>query len=100
MSVKEAVKENTKTRMEEPKLYNVIMHNDDFTTMEFVVEILTTIFRKSQQEATRLMLEVHHGGKSVVGTYPRDIANSKAQLAMMRAKKEGFPFRVTVEQER
>lgn len=75
------------------------MHNDDFTTMEFVVEMLRTVFFKSVEEATELMLKVHHEDKAIIGVYSYDIAMSKAQMAMQMAKEEGFPFRLTVEPE-
>lgn len=92
-----ATKGNTKVRVERPKRYDVIMHNDDFTTMEFVVEVLMTIFHKTEDTATLLMLQVHQKGKAVVGTYSYDIAVTKANKAMSMAKEEGFPFRLTVE---
>lgn len=71
--------------------------NDDFTTMDFVVDILRDIFHKDEIEAERLMLLVHETGKAVVGSYPYDIAVSKVQTAAARAKAEGFPFRMTLE---
>ena len=97
MGTKESAKERTRIKIEEPKKYRVIMHNDDFTTMDFVVEVLTEIFRKSPQEAERIMLFVHQKGKAVVGTYPYDMAVTRAEKAMARARAEGFPFLVTVE---
>jgi Uncharacterized conserved protein len=75
------------------------MHNDDFTSMEFVVEILMDIFHKNEAEAERLMLMVHESGKAAVGSYPYDLAVTKVQAAAARAKEEGFPFRMTVEEE-
>lgn len=98
MAVKGASREKTKTKVQEPKKYKVIMHNDDFTTMEFVVDILTSIFHKNSQEAERLMLLVHNVGSAVVGTYPYDIAVSKVASAINRARSEGFPFRMSVEE--
>lgn len=76
------------------------MHNDDFTSMEFVVEILIDIFKKDTLEAERLMLMVHESGKAVVGTYPYDIAATKVNNALARAKAEGFPFRMTLEEDK
>lgn len=87
----------SRIRFESPSEYDVIMHNDDFTTMDFVVSMLMNVFFKDKAEATRLMLEVHHHGKSVIGTYSYDIALSKANKAMAMAKEQGFPFRLTVE---
>ncbi|MBQ9437579.1 MAG: ATP-dependent Clp protease adaptor ClpS [Lachnospiraceae bacterium] len=97
MGAKGALKEKTKAETREPSKYLVIMHNDDFTTMEFVVEILIDIFHKNPSEAEALMLKVHRGGKAVVGAYPLDIAQTKVQAALDRAKEAGFPFRVTIE---
>ena len=98
MSLQGETRENTKIRIREPKHYKVIMHNDDFTTMEFVVEILKDIFHKDEMEAERLMLMVHECGKAAVGTYPYDLAASKVRSSTARAKAEGFPFRMTVEE--
>ena len=92
------IKERQTVRLQEPHKYNVILHNDDFTTMEFVVKILITIFRKSEAEANTLMLRVHHEGQAVAGTYSYDIASSKVGKAESMARKEGFPLRLTIEQ--
>ncbi len=97
MSAKSAVKERTDIQVKEPKQYRVIMHNDDFTTMEFVVEILIDIFHKDPVSAEALMLDVHKKGRAVVGQYPYDIAVTKVNTAMARAEAEGFPFRLSVE---
>ena len=99
MSVQGETREKTRIDIREPKHYRVIMHNDDFTSMEFVVEILMDIFHKNEIEAERLMLMVHESGKAAVGSYPYDIAVTKVQAAAARAKEEGFPFRMTVEEE-
>ena len=98
MSVKGETREKTRIDIREPKRYRVIMHNDDFTSMEFVVEILMDIFHKDAMEAERLMLMVHESGKAAVGSYSYDIAVTKIQAATARAKEEGFPFRLTVEE--
>ena len=97
MSVQGETREKTRVNIREPKQYQVIMHNDDFTSMDFVVEILMDIFHKNETEAERLMLLVHEVGKAVVGSYPYDIAVSRVQTAAARAKAEGFPFRMTLE---
>lgn len=97
MAIQGETRESTRIRIREPKHYKVIMHNDDFTTMDFVVDILRDIFHKDETEAERLMLLVHEVGKAVVGSYPYDIAVSKVQTAAARAKAEGFPFRMTLE---
>ena len=98
MSTQGETREKTRINIREPKRYRVIMHNDDFTSMEFVVEILMDIFHKNAMEAERLMLMVHESGKAAVGSYPYDIAVTKVQAATARAKEEGFPFRLTVEE--
>lgn len=98
MSIKGETREKTRIDIREPKRYQVIMHNDDFTSMEFVVEILMDIFHKNAMEAERLMLMVHESGKAAVGSYSYDIAVTKVQAATARAKEEGFPFRLTVEE--
>lgn len=98
MATKNVLKEKTKIKIKEPKKYSVVMHNDDFTTMDFVVEILIDIFHKDVIEAEALMMNVHKLGKAVVGKYPYDIASTKVAIALTRAKEEGFPFRMTVEE--
>ena len=98
MSTQGETREKTRINIREPKRYRVIMHNDDFTSMEFVVEILMDIFHKDVMEAERLMLMVHESGKAAVGSYPYDIAVTKVQAATARAKEEGFPFRLSVEE--
>ncbi len=99
MPVQSEFKEKTDYKLKEPKHYKVIMLNDDFTTMEFVVDVLIDIFRKDPVQAEALMMAVHKSGKAVVGIYPYDIAVSKVNAALERAKVEGFPFRMTVEEE-
>lgn len=98
MSVQGETREKSRINIREPKHYKVIMHNDDFTPMEFVVEILIYIFRKDLLEAERLMMMVHESGRAAVGTYSYDMAVTKVREALEMAKKEGFPFRMTVEE--
>ena len=99
MASQGATKEKTRSRIAEPKQYKVIMHNDDFTTMEFVVEILKDIFHKNHGEAERIMLLVHQKGSAVVGKYSYDMAQTKIIQSMTRAKEQGFPFRLTMEED-
>ncbi|MDO5155943.1 MAG: ATP-dependent Clp protease adaptor ClpS [Eubacteriales bacterium] len=99
MATKDAIKERTKHRIKEPKQYHVIMLNDDFTTMEFVVEVLMDIFHKDEMTAQAIMMQVHKNGKAIVGKYPYDIATTKVGEALARAKAEGFPFRMVTEEE-
>ncbi|WP_028911945.1 ATP-dependent Clp protease adaptor ClpS [Prevotella sp. MA2016] len=94
-----AIKERQRTDLREPRRYKVTIYNDDFTTMEFVVKILTEIFFKSEAEAETLMLKVHHADKAVVGIYSYDVATSKVRKATAMAREEGFPLRLTVEPE-
>ena len=94
------IKERTKQELKEPDMYKVIMHNDDFTTMDFVVMVLKTVFYKDEATAHKLMLTVHKQGKAQIGLYTLDIAVSKCQRAMTMARKEGFPFLVTWEPDR
>lgn len=94
---KSNIKEREKFGLKEPDMYKVIMHNDDFTTMEFVVMMLRTVFFKDEQTANQLMLKVHKEGKALIGLYTYDIAVSKCQKAMRLARDNGFPFKLTCE---
>ncbi len=85
------------TSIEVPPERDVIFYNDDYTTMEFVVNVLVSIFNKSQEDAEQLMNTVHTMGSAVVGTYTYDIAVSRTNLTRSIAKKNGFPLRVEVE---
>lgn len=98
MEHKVITREKSKIKLKEPKKYKVIMQNDDFTSMEFVVDILMNIFNKDNVEANRIMLDVHSKGRGVVGVYPYDIAVTKVSIAMNMAKEEGFPFMITIEE--
>ena len=98
MSLQGEVQEKTRQKVKEPKFYHVMMQNDDFTPMDFVVALLEQIFHKEEPEAVRLMYMVHRSGRAAVGTYPYDIAVTKAQTGMAMAREQGFPFRLTVEE--
>lgn len=93
-------KERERTDLREPRRFKVTIYNDDFTTMEFVVKILTAVFFKSTAEAEALMMKVHESQSAVVGIYPYDIAQSKVQKATRMAPNEGFPLRLTVTPEK
>ncbi|MBQ3670145.1 MAG: ATP-dependent Clp protease adaptor ClpS [Treponema sp.] len=80
-----------------PPSYKVILLNDDFTTMDFVVDILMTIFKKSEADAVETMLSVHKTGRGVAGVFPYDIAATKIQMTMRRAHDAGFPLKCTME---
>ncbi|MCR5331325.1 MAG: ATP-dependent Clp protease adaptor ClpS [Lachnospiraceae bacterium] len=98
MPVQSGYKEKTDQKLKEPGQYSVVMLNDDFTTMDFVVKILIEIFHKDPAGAEQIMMTVHKNGKAVVGIYPYDIAVTKVNAALDRAKAEGFPFRMTIEE--
>lgn len=85
-------------KIDEPKLYNVLLLNDDYTTMEFVVEIIITIFRKTPSEATKIMMDVHNKGKGLVGTYSYDVAITKTRQVELKAKENEFPLKTTIEE--
>ena len=85
-------------KVRKPKLYRVILHNDDYTSMEFVVSVLISIFNKPEQEATKIMLDVHNKGKGVCGVYTLDIAVTKVKQVHFEAQKEGFPLRCSYEE--
>jgi ATP-dependent Clp protease adaptor protein ClpS len=83
----------------EPPLFKVLLHNDDYTTMEFVVSILVNIFQKSRHEATTIMLNVHNEGVGIAGVFTREICETKIAVVHELAKKNGFPLRCTMEKE-
>lgn len=93
------LRERQRTDLREPQRYKVIIYNDDFTTMEFVVTVLVQVFLKSEEEAEALMLQVHHSDKAVVGIYSYDIAVSKTRKTTSMAREQGYPLRLTVEPE-
>lgn len=93
------VRERQDTSLREPNRYKVVLHNDDFTSMDFVVDVLMTVFFLSEENAYSLMMQIHHSDKAVAGIYTYDIAVSKANKATAMAREEGFPLRITVEPE-
>ena len=94
-----AVLTESETRLEKPKLFKVILHNDDFTTMEFVVFILTQVFNRSTAEAFSIMLKVHNEGIGVAGVYPFEVATMKSEKAMNIARANEYPLLCTVEED-
>jgi len=92
------VKQKDKVKIKKPKDYKVVMYNDDYTTMEFVINILVSVFNKKLMEAEKIMLDVHEKGKGLAGIYSHDIAITKVSTAMSMAKEKGFPFKLTVEE--
>jgi len=89
--------EDSETELKEPEMYLVILHNDHYTTMDFVITVLVEVFLKSTPEATKIMLDVHKKGKGLVGTYPYDIAASKVAKVRQFAKNAEFPLKCTME---
>ncbi|GHT48604.1 ATP-dependent Clp protease adapter protein ClpS [Spirochaetia bacterium] len=86
-----------KRKLHSPGDYKVVLYNDNFTTMEFVVEILVFIFNKSQEQAESIMLEVHEQGRGIAGVYTKDIALTKAHEVIAMARQNEFPLKCTVE---
>lgn len=84
--------------LREPKLYKVLLHNDDYTTQEFVVEILVTVFRKSLSEAQTIMLAVHEKGTGQCGVYPAEMAETKVAVVHGKARAAGYPLRCSLEE--
>jgi ATP-dependent Clp protease adaptor protein ClpS len=94
-----AVEKRQQEKIEKPKRYKVIFHNDDYTTMEFVVRVLEMIFRKSPAQATQTMLEIHKKGTGVAGVYTREVAETKRDQTIEWAREEGHPLMLTIEPE-
>jgi ATP-dependent Clp protease adaptor protein ClpS len=87
-----------RTRLQEPRLYRVMLLNDDYTTMDFVVKVIMAVFHRGAAEATRIMLDVHQKGRGVVGTYTRDVAVTKVAQVHEMARENEFPLRATAEE--
>ncbi len=94
----ETLLEREETVLQPPPMYKVILLNDDFTPMDFVIFILQEYFHKDIQTATRIMLKVHHEGKGVCGIFPRDIASTKVKQVIRHARQEGHPLQCTMEE--
>lgn len=99
MSTQVLDKHETLEEIKLPKKWKVIMHNDDITPMDFVVEILKEIFEKTQSEAVNIMLNVHNNGKELVGVYPKNLAQTKIGLSDSASRANGFNFKLTMEEE-
>jgi ATP-dependent Clp protease adaptor protein ClpS len=93
-----AVKERVTPKKQDPVQYKVVLLNDDYTTMEFVVHVLETTFQKSPAEAFRIMMQVHVNGKGVAGVYPWDIAETKVEIVTTLAREAGYPLRAVTEE--
>jgi len=90
---------SSRSKNDRPPLYKVILYNDDYTTMEFVVQILVDVFGKSLEKATQMMLNVHNKGKEICGIYPRQVAETKVETVHNLAGNKGFPLKSTMEKE-
>jgi ATP-dependent Clp protease adaptor protein ClpS len=88
----------SETDIAEPRMYRVILHNDHYTTMDFVIEVLTKIFQKTAAEATKIMLDVHERGHGVCGVYTYDMAVTKVSRVHQMAKMQSFPLKCSYEE--
>jgi ATP-dependent Clp protease adaptor protein ClpS len=93
------VLERTRQETKKPELYKVLLLNDDYTTMEFVVDVLESIFHKQPAEAYRIMMMVHTQGKGLCGVYPHEVAETKVTTVIDLARDNGFPLLATMEPE-
>lgn len=97
--IEEGVSSETDQEVAEPPMYRVMLLNDDYTTMEFVVEVLVYVFQKSSEEAMQIMLNVHRSGVGVCGIYPYEIAETKVDTVETLARENGFPLKCIMERE-
>lgn len=97
--IKERVVSRTEEELREPSMYKVLLHNDDYTTMDFVVEILMYVFHKPLEEATRIMLNVHRQGIGLCGIYTYEVAETKVNTVDSLARENGFPLKCTMEED-
>lgn len=95
----EQVSSETRDETREPPMYRVLLHNDDYTTMEFVVEILMYVFNQSPESAAKIMMNVHQKGVGECGLYPYEIAETKVDTVHNLARESGYPLRCSTEQE-
>lgn len=93
-----AVKERVERQTKEPALYSVVLLNDDYTPMQFVVDVLETVFQKSPAEAYRIMMQVHLDGRGVAGVYPWEVAETKIDTLLSLARDAGHPLQATIEE--
>lgn len=100
MSVDAKIDEKVTVTLQPPKLWKVIFLNDNHTPMEFVIELLTSIFKHSLEEAKKLTLEIHNTGSAVVGIYIHEVAEQRGVDATTIARHNGHPLRITLEQEK
>jgi ATP-dependent Clp protease adaptor protein ClpS len=94
-----AVLTEEKKKLQPPQMYKVLMHNDDYTTMEFVIRILMTVFHHREEEAVRIMFDVHRRGVGVAGVYSYEVAETKVAKVTAAARQNEFPLRCSLEPE-
>ena len=92
------VRKEQKQKLQPPPMYQVLLLNDDYTPMEFVVAIIQEYFNKDRETATQIMLKVHRDGKGMCGVYPKDIASTKVELVLTHARKAGHPLQCVMEE--
>lgn len=92
-------KEKTKTKLQKPQLYKVLLHNDNYTTRDFVVFLLQTVFGKGEADAIQIMLHVHHNGIGVAGVYTREVAETKVDTVIKLARENEYPLMASMEPE-
>ena len=92
-----AVKERVRHEAKEPTLYSVVLLNDDYTPMQFVIDVLEQVFQKSPAEAYRIMMQVHLNGRGVAGIYPWEVAETKIDTVLSRARQDGYPLQAVIE---
>lgn len=99
MSSETIFKDEVQNKIKKPSMYRVFLLNDDYTTMDFVVEVIVKIFHKRIPEATKIMIDVHKAGKGIVGIFTYDIAVTKITQVELMAKERGFPLKAGMEEE-
>lgn len=94
----EEIETNVEDEVREPRRFKVLLHNDDYTTMDFVVRVLKEVFNKSDAQATQIMLAVHNDGVGVCGVYTAEVAETKISVTHQLARREGFPLKCSMEE--
>ena len=97
--LEEEVDSEIRDDVREPPMYRVLLHNDDYTTMDFVVEIIMLVFNKSPEEAVNIMLNIHRNGIGLCGVYTYEVSETKVETVHAIAREHGFPLKCTMEKE-
>jgi len=95
--IEEEIATETEKDLKEPPMFRVLLHNDDYTTMEFVVELLMHVFQKNFEEATQIMLKIHRTGIGICGVYTYEVAETKIEIVHELAREKGFPLKSSME---